>query len=274
MGAAFLITLREAIEAACIVAAVAGSLARLGRRESLRSLWLGVGAALLSSILLVATGSIFGWQLQEVYEGLTEQLTEGILMAVSAVFITWAVFYLHAVMSKPKYTLGLVEKAHEKGERGIFFLVFSAVFREGIEVAIFLSTVYLTAKPVSVLTGSLAGVLAGVLVSLAFFSASYNLPVKYAFKGTSILLILFAAGMVARAAHEFSEIFRLDGIGKVTLSFLPPPGQLHADIFRSLFGLGRSMDAAQLIPYCLYALVMAWFVSFRKAAKPSPDCDC
>lgn len=88
---AFLITLREVIEASLIVATILGILVKLKQTKGIKTVWLATGAATMLSIILLGMGSILGLRVQEIYEK-HEPYIEGILMVTSAVFITWAVF--------------------------------------------------------------------------------------------------------------------------------------------------------------------------------------
>src|SRR3989304_8941748 len=98
----FLITFREVIEAALIVATILGILTKLGRKKEIKTVWLATAAAAAVSVLLLLAGSIAGIKIQENYSGPTEEFIEGILMLVSAVFITWAVFFLHNYFGRYK----------------------------------------------------------------------------------------------------------------------------------------------------------------------------
>src|SRR3989344_3176225 len=90
----FLITFREVIEASLIVATIAGILVKLNQKKQLKTVWLATGAAALLSVMLLVFGTILGIKVQEVFE-LHEALIEGTLMVTTAIFITWAVFFLH-----------------------------------------------------------------------------------------------------------------------------------------------------------------------------------
>src|SRR3989344_1761125 len=192
----FLITFREVIEASLIVATIFGILVKLNQKRSIKTVWFAAGAATFVSIALLSLGSLFGLKVQELYTGKTEELIEGILMVTSAIFITWAVFFLHKYFAQYKTKLLQKIKAtvEQEEQKGLFILVFTAVFREGFEIVLFLSTIYFSSDPQSIFTGFAGGVVAGLLISFGLFTATLKLPVFYAFRVTSILLIFFAAG--------------------------------------------------------------------------------
>ncbi|MBP9691339.1 FTR1 family protein, partial [Candidatus Woesebacteria bacterium] len=248
---AFLITLREVIEATLIVATILGILVKLNHRKSIKTLWYATGAATLLSVLLLLGGSLFGLKMQELYTGRVEEIIEGIFMVVSAGFITWAVFFLHSYFAT--YKVLLLQKVKDTLEReeqkGIFMLVFTAVFREGFEIVLFLSTIYFSSEPIQIFTGFAGGITVGLLVSYLFFNATFRMPVYYAFRVTSILLILFAAGLLSRGIHEFAEAGFIPEIGAVVFSLLPAKGTYPYDILKALFGITRQMDYIQLTLY-------------------------
>ncbi len=265
----FLITFREVIEASLIVATILGILVKLGKTNGIKTVWLASGFAAFLSILLLGIGSLLGLKVQELYIGKVEELIEGILMITSAVFITWAVFFLHKYFSQYKvHLLKKIKETVEKEEqRGLFILVFTAVFREGFEIVLFLSTIYFSSNPQSIFTGFIGGAMGGLIVSLALFTATLRLPVFYAFRMTSILLILFAAGLLMRGVHEFAEVGILPEIGKMTFAFIPPKSTFAADLLKAVFGITQKMDLIQLSLYSLYVGFMSWWVFFKKGLK-------
>lgn len=102
---AFLITFREVIEASLIVATILGILVKLKRHHAIKTVWIATSLAVGMSILLLVIGSLFGFKIQEIYSGPTEELIKGILMITSALFITLAVFFLHNFFGKYKTML-------------------------------------------------------------------------------------------------------------------------------------------------------------------------
>lgn len=252
-----------------IVATILGILVKLKQNKGIKTVWIATGVATLASILLLGLGSLLGFKVQEIYTGRTEEFIEGILMITSAVFITGAVFFLHKYFSRYKVHLlrKLKETVEKQEQKGLFVLVFTAVFREGFEIVLFLSTIYFSSDPQSIFSGFIGGFIGGLLVSLALFGATLRMPVYLAFKTTSILLILFAAGLLARGVHEFAEAGMLPEIGTMTLTFLPQKGTFTADMIKAIFGITQNMDLVQLTLYTSYTVFMCWYVFFRKQSS-------
>lgn len=262
---AFLITLREVIEASLIVATILGILVRLKQTKGVKTVWLATGSAAIASILLLGVGSLLGLKVQEIYES-KEPYIEGSLMVVSAIFITWAVFFLHKYFAsyKTRLLMKIKKTVEEQEQKGLFILAFTAVFREGFEIVLFLSTIYFSSSPQSILTGFTGGLLGGLLISFALFAASLKMPVFYAFRVTSLLLILFAAGLLVRGVHEFAEVGALPEIGKMTLAFIPPKTTFVGDMLKAVFGITQKMDLIQVSLYAGYTAFMSWWVFWRK----------
>ncbi|OGK18276.1 hypothetical protein A3G67_03205 [Candidatus Roizmanbacteria bacterium RIFCSPLOWO2_12_FULL_40_12] len=269
---AFLITFREVIEAALIVVTILGILVKLHQGKGIKTVMYATTAAAVASIALVGIGSLLGFQMQKLYSGRTEELIEGVLMILSAVFITWAVFFLHKSFSRYKIHLlkSVKEKIETEEQKGLFFLVFTAVFREGFEIALFLSTIYFSSNPTSIFIGFTSGALVALVVSFALFTSLVKLPLHYAFRTTSILLVLFAAGLLGRGAHEFTEVGFFPEMGKITLAFIPHTSSFMGSLIQIVFGLTKTMDAMQLVFYSAYTLFMIRFLFFKRKKNSLP----
>lgn len=263
----FLITFREVIEAALIVATILGILTRLGQKKEIRTVWLATVAAVIASIALLTLGSIAGVKAQEIYSGKTEEFIEGILMLLSSVFITWAVFFLHNYFGryKTKLLAKLKTTVERQEQRGLFILAFTAVFREGFEIVLFLSTVYFSSDPTHILGGFGLGAIAALVICFGLFAATIRLPVYYAFRATSILLILFAAGLLARGAHELVEAGVMAATPSVYLPFLPEKSTFTGSTIQTIFGVTKKMEMLSLGLYSAYAAIMTWWVFGRKS---------
>lgn len=269
---ALLISFREVIEASLIVATIVGVLVKLGHTKSIHTVWLATGAATLLGILLLGIGSLFGLKVQEIYTGKIEEFIEAVLMVTSAIFITWAVFFLHTYFAqyKTKLLYKIRETVEREEQKGIFILVFTAVLREGLEIVLFLSTMYFSSNPASIFLGFLLGAGGALLVSVSLFTATIRLPVYQAFRATSVLLVLFAAGLLARGVHEFMEAGVLPGLTQLpqlTLTFIPHTSSFAGLMVQSVFGITQTMHLLQWSVYLLYIVLVRWRLSSRKTEQ-------
>src|SRR3990170_9165743 len=87
---AALITLREGLEAALIVAIVVMYLTRLGRRDRLRAVWTGVGAAVAASSV---AGAFIGLGTAALPHR-TQELIEGAAGLLAVGVLSWMVFWM------------------------------------------------------------------------------------------------------------------------------------------------------------------------------------
>jgi high-affinity iron transporter len=268
---ALLITFREVLEAALIVATILGILTKLGHHQSIKTVWTATISALLVSVLLLAGGSLLGLKIQELFEA-QEALFEGIVMIISAFFITWAVFFLHKTFGH--YKLQLLQQVRQTMElnqkRGIFLLVFTAVFREGFEIILFLSTMFFSSRPIDILNGFILGAMIATIIAILLFKTTIKLPVFYAFRITSLLLILFAAGLLAHGYHELTEAGVISEIGflpTLTFSFLPEKTSVLGSTIRAVFGLAKQMHTVEFILWSGYTLIMTWIVFLKPSLK-------
>ncbi len=264
-----LITFREVLEASLIVATILGILSKIGQKKEIAIVWSATVLAGLVSVGIIIVSSIFGFNLANTYKGSIEETIEGSLMILSAIFITWAVFFLHTHFGKHKtrYLSTLKDTIEKEEKRGLFILVFTAVFREGFEIILFLSTLYFSSNPSEILGGFSIGFVLAIGLSLGLFSATVRMPVYWAFRTTSIMLILFAGGLLARGVHEFSEVGVIPEFSKITIWLLPQQPTIATDIIKSIFGITRTMDMLQIASYLLYTSVMIWWVFFRKTSQ-------
>ena len=197
-----LITFREALEAALIVAIMTSYLRKVGKGELNRYAYLGTGAALVVSLVL-------GAAIQIVYGGLdkvTAELFEGFASLTAVAVLTYMIFWMTEHSKEIKGDLQeRLDVAIGRGELyGITGLAFVAVVREGLETVLFLSTSFFTDA-----AGTTLGAVIGagiVLVIAALLSRGvYNLDLKRFFRYTSILLVIFAAGLAGYGVHELLE---------------------------------------------------------------------
>src|SRR3989344_722344 len=144
---------------------------------------------------------------------------------------------------------------------GIFMVIFIAIIREGIETVIFLNALNYQSG-INFLGGTL-GIIAAVAVGYLFFVSTRKINLKRLFNLSSILLILFAAGLVLHGVHEFVESGILPGIviplfdfGNI-LSDQSAPGSF----LKGLFGYVSDPSLMEAMAYFAYLgiiLVLYW----------------
>ncbi len=204
MLSALLIALREGLEAALIVGIVLGYLYKIGQRERAGYAWSGVAVAVSLSALLALGMRLIGTELNTPYE----QIFEGTTMLLAVAILTWMIFWMRYQARFLKNDLERqVQAVVTRGANwGLFGLAFLAVFREGLETALFLAANAFAADAVATLTGALAGLALAAAAGVLIFKYAVRLDVKLFFEATSLLLVIFSAGLLINGIHEFQEI--------------------------------------------------------------------
>lgn len=264
MLAASLITLREGLEAALIVGIVLGYLRKIGLIDRQRAVWGGVALAIAVSAAAALALQAVGIAM----EGQAEQIFEGTTMLLAAGILTWMIFWMQAQASRIRGHLeeGVQQAISAGTDWGLFSLAFIAVLREGLETALFLTAALFTATAAETIAGGLLGLGIAVALGGLIFLGAVRLPLAPFFRVTSVLLIVFAAGLVAYAAHEFAEAGILPVLIEHTWNtkaFLDDKSALGS-LLRSLVGYNDDPSLVEVLAYLGYYIVVGWGLWHRK----------
>jgi len=263
-----LITLREGLEAALIVGIVLGCLDRLGAGDRHRAVWLGVGLAVVASgIVGVGLSATVGG-----LEGASEQLFEGFAMLTAAAVLTWMIFWMrrHAATIRSELEAGVSRAVGAGSGVGLGVLAFVAVFREGVETALFLYAASRSASAGAVWAGSLVGLGVAVLLGVLLYRGLRVLSLRAVFQVTGAMLVVFAAGVLAHGLHELQEA----GIVPVLVDAVWDTGMLLDDhgpvgsFARSLLGYDHDPSLVQVVAWLGYLLAALGFF-FRPTHSPA-----
>lgn len=274
MLASFLITFREGLEAALVIGIIVAYVAKLGRKDLNRYINIGITSALIASLAVAFLFKVVYGELQ----GTAEQLFEGAASLTAAIVLTYMIFWM---AQNSKQIKGEVQEKIDlsisKGQmRGIAVLSFIAVFREGVETVLFLGTLAIQ-SPADTIAGFIIGLALVIVLSFIMFKGIYRLDVSRFFRYTSILLILFSAGLVATAVHEFNEAGIIPEIVEHVWDINPPQNPdgsyppLHENgliggILKSLVGYNGNPSLTEVMAYTGYWIIIGLFVyrSYRK----------
>ncbi len=277
MLAGFLLALREGIEAALVVGIVLGVLKRMNRMDRARGVWLGVGlAALISSIVAVVLNI-----LNAEFDGPGEQAFEGLTMLAAAGVLTWMIFWMQRQGRSVQSGLeSNVKSALSRGQDwALFSIAFLAVVREGVELALFLTAVNFSSTPAAGVEapilgwlGGLLGLIAAVLVGWLMFDTTLKLNLRRFFQLTSIVLIVFAAGLVGHAIYEFNELGWIPNIIPQWYNFnhIISESTMFGQFLKALFGYSAAPSLTESIGYVGYFVVtfcMARWIDRRPVAS-------
>ena len=163
MVSAFLIALREGVEAALVVGIILVYLSRTGRTHLNRFVWSGLAFAAALS-LAVALGL-------ERYQ-ISQDGFEGLLLLLASLFVVTMIVWMNRVARHLKKEIeqkieSYALRAGRAAGWGIFLFVFLMVLREGAELAVILRAVEVSSAGVETWIGTLSGIAAAVAVGLA-----------------------------------------------------------------------------------------------------------
>jgi high-affinity iron transporter len=270
--AAFLVMLREGVEAALIVGILLAYVTRLGRRQEWRWVWAGtVSAAVLSVIAGIVIFSTIGS-----LDARAEEIAEGVVAWVAAGLLTWMIFWMGSQARHIRGRLeGEVDTAIASGGGGaLAAIAFFAVLREGLESALFLiSTTVGTEADGLQLLGGMLGLLAAVVIGYLIYRGGTRIDIRMFFRVTGVLIILFAAGLVAKGIHEFQGVGLLPVLVEPlwNVNLLDPDTSVLGEFAKSLFGWRPDPSLLMVVAYLAYLLPIGGaFLSMTKKTAPKP----
>lgn len=203
---AFLIGLREGLEAALIIGILLAYLRKQGRSDLVPRVWTGVGFALVIALALGALFTFGRYGLS--FQG--QEIIGGVMSLLAVGMVTWMVFWMARVGGGIKGELESKASTALTGRRGaaLFWIALVSVGREGIETTLMLWGWAL--QPIALL-GALLGILLAAGLGYLIFAGMVRLNLGVFFRWTGVFLIVVAAGILAYGIHDLQEAAILPG---------------------------------------------------------------
>ena len=260
----FVIFLREGIEASMIVAILLSYLVQINKREHFRDVYLGVAAA----FVLVLLGGIGAYFLIKQYDGSNVQTYfETATYIIAAGFLTWMTFWMHKhARTMAKELQARSDLALSRGGRlGLGVLAFQAVGREGLETMVFTLAIVFSssrqaATPVHgdlLLVGAALGLIVALSIAYAIYKLGAKLNLKRFFLILGIVLMVFAAGLLADAVENLQQLGWLS-IGTHVMwnsSGVISESSSIGDVLHSLVGYADQPTVLQGVVWLLYVVI-------------------
>jgi high-affinity iron transporter len=263
--ATFVIFLREGVEASMIVAILLAYLNRLGRRDHFRDVFLGVGAALL---LATAVGVAVYATVRQ-YDGSRGQtIFETVTYLLAAAVLTYMTFWMrnHA-RSLSKELRSRAEAALDgKARWGLGLLAFQAVGREGLETVVFTLAIVFSTSSAHALSGAVLGLAGSLGIAFVIYRLGHKLNLSRFFTVVGVLLMVFAAGLLADAIQNLQELGWLPVLDLPMwhTGHLLSEDSAFGDLLHSFFGYSDSPTPLQLLVYVAYlAIVIVAYLGLR-----------
>ncbi len=259
----YLLSLREGLEAALIIGIVLGALTKIRRSDLSPAVWMGAVSAAIVSILAAILLTIFGLSLEEG----AEQIFEGVTMLIAAGILTWMIFWMRkqARFLKSELEEGINKAVISNGKSAVFWLAFVSVVREGIELALFITAAFFVGNTSDVsnniaqtLAGTILGLGTAILLGYTLFATTVKLDLRRFFQVTGLLLILFAAGLVAHGVHEFNEVGWIPPIIEHVwdVNAVLNENSVAGQLMKTLFGYNGNPSLTEIIAYFGYLIVI------------------
>ncbi len=257
----FVIFFREGIEASMVIAILLSYLNRIGQRRHFRDVFVGVAFALV----IVIGGGVAAFLLISHYDGSNVQTYfETATYLIAAAALTYMTFWMQShARTMTKDLEHRSDLALSGGTRaGLGLLAFQAVGREGLETMVFtLAIVFASTKQAAtpvhgnfLLLGAALGLVVSLAISFAIYRLGAKLNLRRFFQVLGIVLMVFAAGLLADAVENLQQLRWLP-LGRQVLwnsSHQVAEGSNLGDVLHSLFGYAQRPTLLQGVVWLAY----------------------
>ncbi|GIT80678.1 iron transporter [Leifsonia sp. LS1] len=270
MLANYLIGLREGLEMALIVTILIAYVVKVGRKDVLSKLWIGVGIAL---VVPLGIGALLTWGPY----GLSFQAQEivgGGLSVVAVAFVTWMIFWMGKTARSMKSLL------HERLDSvlvgagwGVVILAMLSVGREGIETALFVwATVDSAGGSWEPFVGALLGLLTAGVLGFLLYRGMVRINLGTFFAWTGAFLILVAGGVLAYGVGDLQEAGVIPGAGihAYDISAAIPASSWYGTVLAGVINFNPSPTWFQVIAWFGYIIVVSFFYIRAQRAVHRP----
>lgn len=275
MGATFIVTLREAFEAALILGIIYSYLEKVGARDGVQYLTRGGLLGLLASVAMGIGVSYLSGPLLDVGPDL---ITLVVIFAAVGL-LTWHAWWMqqHARLVKGQVQHRIDEARASNRLWVVGLIAFTSVFREGAETVLFLwGIVAEEGAGWGSLVGGVAGIVGAATLGWAVFRGGQRLSLQRFFSVTTVFIMLLAAGLLSRG------IGRMQGMGLLPFSepvwntsWLLSDGSIVGGFLSGLIGYRAQPTLPEVCAYVAYVVVVGLLLFARRAPAavrvPSPS---
>ena len=197
---AFVITLREGLEAFLIVAISLAYLKKTGRAGLVPAVHWGIGTAVAVSIgagILLSTAR-------------NQALWEGILALTAAVLVATLIVHMWRTGKRMKHEIeGRLEQSAMKSGAAAFMGVFTftvlMITREGMETALLMNALLFSIQSFELIGGAVAGTLVAAFVAWLWSRYGHRVNLSRFFQVTAVFLAVFVVQLLIYGFHELTE---------------------------------------------------------------------
>jgi len=272
----FFLTLREGIEVALILVLILTYLNRTNRTQYRRVVWTGffTAAAISAVIGAIIFQFMGGFDPSIPSEKNALRTFEGVACLVAALVLTWVIVWMHKNAKNIGNELrAAVDSAVEKKQAwALMGLVFLTVGREGLETILILPGMAKGASTGAVIGGIALGLGTALVLGILLMRGSKVLDIQKFFKVSGVLLIFFAAGLVAYGVHELQDA----GLFPIVVKDIWNINHILSDkegvglFLKTLFGYNGNPELIEFIAYVGY-LGTSLYLFLRPAKETTSE---
>jgi high-affinity iron transporter len=249
MVQAFVITLREGLEAFLIVAISLAYLRKTGRKELIPAIHWGIGASILLSI---GAGLLLS-------KARNQALWEGILGITAAFLVASLTVHMWRAGRHMKKDIEgkLAASSLKVGPAafwGVFAFTLLMITREGMETAMLMNALLFQVQAMNIIGGAVAGTLASAFIAYLWSRYGHRVNLARFFQVTAVFLLVFVVQLIIYGFHELAEAH-----------VLPNSEALHW----ATEPYGPDGVYGQYLTYMLVALPLGW-LAFSSLFGKSP----
>jgi high-affinity iron transporter len=230
----FVITLREGVEAALVIAIAIAYLRKSGRTALLPTVY----HALITAVIVCFVAA---WGFTKL--NISNDSYEGWTLLASAVFVFSMVVWMnrHGKRMKAEIETKLQEGAAGETRRlGVFLFVFLMIFREGVETVLLLAAVRLNTSGILEWFGAALGIGLAVLFGVSFVRGTIRVNLRQFFQMTTAILMVVVFQLAITGLHELSESGYLPS-GPTEMAVIGPVVNNEAFFFITILALAGAM---------------------------------
>ena len=271
MGSSFLITLREGLEAGLIIAIILAYLKSTNQRPHFRTVLIaaaaGVGVSLTIGAAIFAVAGEFEGRSAEAFEGLAMLMAVGVL--------SWMIVWMKRQSAGIKKHLehDVAQAVGMGSALALALIPFTAILREGLETSVFLFAATRTSTPLESTIGASAGILGATGLTWGVYSGAYRINLRTFFNVTGVLLVFFAAGLLAHGIHELQEAALLPFVIEHTwdINHILDDGSGAGLWLKALLGYNGNPSLVEVVAYPVFlVLALSYFLALRPDVTAAP----
>jgi len=250
------IGVREGIEAALVIGIILGYLVKIQRGGLKRYVYSGTIAAFLVSAGVAGALIALTWE----FQGVAQQLFEGITMLVAVAVLTSMVLWMiQAARSIKVHVQERIDAVLRQSEVfGLGLLSFVIVLREGVETALFVFGAGALTSPFEAVLGVGLGLLIAGVIGVGIIRVSWRLNLRRFFQVTGVFLVIVAAGLFSNAVLELREALGWQLLPVYNLTAIFPANETNTAgyLLRGIIGYSDAPTLVEVAAYFGYWIVV------------------